>query len=556
MITIQGQGVSNGIAIAPIGCYRREKIVKTCDATMRADKAWQTFCEMQKKAEKELLRLQEKARDEAGEEAALLFETHQMLLADEDYQAVIRDKIEGGMAPDVAVHEATEEFRQMFRSMDDPYMQAREADIADVGMRLIRHLNGMGEQENVFDTMVIVAADDLAPSETIQLDKTKIAGFWLAGGAAAGHTAILSRTMGIPAVIQTGSVDWTVYEGCMAILDGSTGSVIIEPNEETLARFVKRQQEEAQKQAWMQELKCKANQTRDGQEVRVYCNISSPDDVSAVVQNDGGGVGLFRSEFLYLNSQDYPTEEEQFEAYKRVLCEMEGKRVIIRTCDIGADKKIDYFNLGEEDNPAMGMRALRISLSRPLFFREQLRALYRASVFGRLGIMLPMVASVWEVREAKKCCDAVKQELKKEGIPYRNDVELGIMIETPAAALISDELAREVDFFSCGTNDLIQYTLACDRQNHELGRFYNPHHLAVLRLIKLATDNAHRHGIWIGICGELAADTTLTETFLAMGIDELSVSPRFVLPLRQKVRELDIRTVRTRIMERLRLTCE
>lgn len=551
MITIQGQGVSNGIAIAPIGCYRREKIVKTCNVTMSIEEAWQTFCEMRQKAEEELSRLQEKARDEAGEEAALLFETHQMLLADEDYQAVIRDKIEAGLAPDVAVHEATEEFRQMFRSMDDPYMQAREADIADIGMRLIRHLSGTGEEENVFDTTVIVAADDLAPSETIQLDKTKIVGFLLAGGAAAGHTAILSRTMGIPAVIQTGSVDWTAYEGCMAIVDGSTGSVIIEPNEETLARFAQKQQEEVQKQAWMQELKGKANQTKDGQQVRIYCNISSPDDVSAVVRNDGGGIGLFRSEFLYLNSQDYPTEAEQFEAYKRVLCEMEGKRVIIRTCDIGADKKIDYFHLREEDNPAMGMRALRISLSRPLFFREQLRALYRASVFGRLGIMLPMVASVWEVREAKKCCDAVKQELKKEGIPYRNDVELGIMIETPAAALISDELAREVDFFSCGTNDLIQYTLACDRQNHELGRFYNPHHLAVLRLIKLATDNAHRHGIWIGICGELAADTTLTETFLAMGIDELSVSPRFVLSLRQKVRELDIRTVRTRILERL-----
>lgn len=551
MITIQGQGVSNGIAIAPIGCYRREKIIKTCDGTMSADEAWQTFCEIRQKAEEELSRLQEKAKDEAGEEAALLFETHQMLLADEDYQAVIRDKIEAGLAPDVAVHEATEEFRQMFRLMDDPYMQAREADIADVGMRLIRHLSGMGEQENVFDTTVIVAADDLAPSETIQMDKTKIAGFLLAGGAAAGHTAILSRTMGIPAVIQTGSVDWTAYEGCMAILDGSTGSVIIEPNEEMLTRFAQKQQEEAQKQAWMQELKGKANQTKDGQQVRIYCNISSPDDVSAVVRNDGGGIGLFRSEFLYLNSQDYPTEEEQFEAYKRVLCEMEGKRVIIRTCDIGADKKIDYFHLREEDNPAMGMRALRISLSRPLFFREQLRALYRASVFGRLGIMLPMVASVWEVREAKKCCDAVKQELKKEGIPYRNDVELGIMIETPAAALISDELAREVDFFSCGTNDLIQYTLACDRQNHELGRFYNPHHLAVLRLIKLATDNAHRHGIWIGICGEMAADTTLTETFLAMGIDELSVSPRFVLPLRQKVREMDIRTVRTQILESL-----
>lgn len=418
-------------------------------------------------------------------------------------------------------------------------------------MRLIRILSGRQEMAVTFRETVILAADDLAPSETIQLDKSKIAAFLLSGGAATGHTAILARTLGIPAVIGMGDALLKEYEGRTAILDGGTGSVIIEPNDETLVRYWNQQDADREKQKWMDVLKGQPNRTRDGQEVRIYCNISTPNDVHAVLVNDGNGIGLFRSEFLYLNSDDYPTEEEQFEAYKRVLADMSGRRVIIRTCDIGADKQIDYFDLPREDNPAMGMRALRISLSRPQFFRSQLRALYRASVFGKLGIMFPMVASVWEVREAKKCCEAVKQELKKEGIPYSQNVELGIMIETPSAALISDRLAEEVDFFSCGTNDLIQYTLACDRQNHELGRFYDPHHLSVLRLIKLAADNAHRHGIWIGICGELASDTTLTETFLAMGIDELSVSPRFVLPLRQTVRELDMRLSKEKILQKL-----
>lgn len=550
MITIQGQGVSAGIAIAPIAFYRREQIDEpqgVYDETRELER----FVEAVKRAEDELSLLVEKARNEVGEEGAMLFETHQMMLGDEDYQSAIKQCIGEGASAIRAVREATESFGEMFRSMEDPYMQAREADIRDIGMRLISVLSGRERAGNTFDEQVILAADDLTPSETIRLDKMKVVGFLLSGGTASGHTAILSRTMGIPAVIQAGYALQAEQEGRTAILDGGAGSVIIEPNDDALSRFRQRQQEEVEKRAWIKRLIGKENRTKDGQKVRIYCNISSPDDVSAVLLNDGGGIGLFRSEFLYLNSCDYPTEEEQFEAYKRVLCDMQDKRVIIRTCDIGADKQIGYFDLAHEDNPAMGMRALRISLSRPSFFHTQLRALYRASVFGKLGIMFPMVASVWEVVEAKKCCDAVKLELKREGIPYRNDVEIGIMIETPAAALISDRLAREVDFFSCGTNDLIQYTLACDRQNHELGRFYDAHHLAVLRLIKMAADNAHKHGIWIGICGELASDTTLTETFLSMGIDELSVSPRFVLPLRRKVRESDMGAVRKRILEEL-----
>lgn len=551
MIVVQGQGVSSGIAIAPIAFYQRQ-ITSDDRAPTDANAEWQMFCLAAEKAQSELERIVEKARREAGEEASLLFETHQMMLEDEDYCDAIEAKIkEDKLSASSAVEAVTEQFAKMFRAMQDQYMQAREADIKDIGMRLMRILSGQENQGFALEERVILAADDLAPSETIQLDKSKIVGFLLTGGAAAGHTAILARTMGIPAVIGLGDSLLNAYEGRMAILDGGTGSVLVDPNEDMLKRFRERQQQEAEKQSWMEKLKGQPNRTRDGQEVRIYCNISTPNDVHAVMLNDGGGIGLFRSEFLYLNSNDYPTEEEQFEAYKSVLVNMAGKRVIIRTCDIGADKQIDYFGLPREDNPAMGMRALRISLSRPLFFRSQLRALYRASVFGRLGIMFPMVTSVWEVREAKKCCESVKQELKKEGIPYKNDVELGIMIETPAAALVSDKLAQEVDFFSCGTNDLVQYTLACDRQNHDLGRFYDPHHLSVLRLIKMATDNAHQHGIWIGICGELAADTELTETFLAMGVDELSVSPRFVLPLRQAVREIDTRISREKILQEL-----
>ena len=427
----------------------------------------------------------------------------------------------------------------MFEAMDDAYMQGRAADVKDVSQRILGILCGVVQGGIASDVPVLLASDDLAPSETIQLDKSKILGFITSMGSGSSHTAILARTMGIPAIVGLGDQLDPIYEGRQVVVDGSTGVVIIDPTEDVFADFVQKREAQLHRQALLATLKGEENITRDGKKIRVYCNIGSPEDVDAVLTNDGGGIGLFRSEFLYLNSSTYPTEEQQFEAYKAVLTGMAGKEVIIRTCDIGADKQIDYFELPKEENPALGMRALRISLTRPGFFRTQLRALYRASAYGKLGIMFPMVTSVWEVRETKKLIEDVKRELRKEGLPYSDHVEIGIMIETPAAAILSDRLAKEVDFFSCGTNDLTQYTLACDRQNNDLGRFYDPHHPAVVRLLKMVVDNAHRNGIWVGICGELGADLEMTETFLAIGIDELSVSPRAVLPLRQKIRSIN-----------------
>ncbi|MBR1759308.1 MAG: phosphoenolpyruvate--protein phosphotransferase, partial [Lachnospiraceae bacterium] len=395
---------------------------------------------------------------------------------------------------------------------------------------------------------VILAADDLAPSETVQLDKSKILGFVTEGGSGSSHTAILARTMGIPAIIGVGNQLKPEYEGREVIIDGSTGKVVVGADEQTKQVLMKKREDQIKMRKMLEELKGKENVTKDGQKIKVYCNIGDPEDVPPVLNNDGGGIGLFRSEFLYLNCDDYPTEEYQFQAYKKVLSDMEGKEVVIRTLDIGADKQIDYFELPKEENPALGNRALRICLNRPEIFRTQLRALFRASAYGKLGIMFPMVTSVWEVKEARKMCEQVKKELDAEGIPYSPDVEIGIMIETPAAAMMSDRLAKLVDFFSCGTNDLTQYTLACDRQNNDLGRFFNPHHPAVLRLLKMVCDNAHKNGVWVGICGELGADLELTETFLSIGIDELSVSPRSVLPLRQKIRETCVSAVREKIL--------
>ena len=395
---------------------------------------------------------------------------------------------------------------------------------------------------------MILAADDLAPSETVQLDKSKILGFVTEGGSGSSHTAILARTMGIPAIIGVGNQLKPEYEGREVIIDGSTGKVVVGADEQTKQVLMKKREDQIKMRKMLEELKGKENVTKDGQKIKVYCNIGDPEDVPPVLNNDGGGIGLFRSEFLYLNCDDYPTEEYQFQAYKKVLSDMEGKEVVIRTLDIGADKQIDYFELPKEENPALGNRALRICLNRPEIFRTQLRALFRASAYGKLGIMFPMVTSVWEVKEARKMCEQVKKELDAEGIPYSPDVEIGIMIETPAAAMMSDRLAKLVDFFSCGTNDLTQYTLACDRQNNDLGRFFNPHHPAVLRLLKMVCDNAHKNGVWVGICGELGADLELTETFLSIGIDELSVSPRSVLPLRQKIRETCVSAVREKIL--------
>ena len=552
MITIQGKGVSSGVGVGPLYFYHRAKTTITRYQVEDTDAEWSRFKGAQTAAIEQLGELAEKARAEAGDEAAMLFETHQMMAEDLDYEEAIEAKIkEEKNNAEAAVTDVAAQFADMFASMDDSYMQARAADVKDVSNRILGILCGVVAGGIASEVPVILAADDLAPSETVQLDKEKILGFITAGGSGSSHTAILARTMGIPAIVGVGNALKPEYEGRPVIIDGSTGNVVIDPDDMTRDHLLKKREKELRLQRLLESLKGQPNITKDCKSIRIYCNIGSPDDVHAVQVNDGGGIGLFRSEFLYLNSKDYPTEDEQFEAYKQVLSDMEDKEVIIRTCDIGADKQIGYFNLPKEENPAMGMRALRISLTRPEFFKTQLRALYRASAYGKLGIMFPMVTSVWEVREAKKICENVKNELKAEGIPYSDDVQIGIMIETPAAAIMSDRLAKEVDFFSCGTNDLTQYTLACDRQNNDLGRFYDPHHPALLRLLKLVADNAHKNGIWVGICGELGADLTLTETFLAIGIDELSVSPRAVLPLRNAVRMTDTRESSPRILEAL-----
>lgn len=540
MITIQGKGVSVGVGIGPLCFYRR--VSSEIERRRIDDTAaeWQRFKTAQATAMEQLGFLAEKARMEAGDEVAVLFEIHQMMAEDLDYVEAIESAIKNEhLNAEAAVSDTAVQFAEMFAAMEDTYMQARAADVKDVSSRILGVLSGMAQGGVNSRTPILLAADDLSPSETVQLDKSKILGFITAGGSGSSHTAILARTMGIPAVIGVGEALKPDYEGHTVIVDGSVGTIIIDPDSETIERMTKKKNEQLQLQRSLEELRGQPNMTKDGKSIRVYCNIGSPDDIHAVQTNDGGGIGLFRSEFLYLNSKTYPTEDEQFEAYKKVLSDMAGKEVIIRTCDIGADKQIDYFELPKEENPAMGMRALRISLSRPGMFRTQLRALYRASAFGKLGIMFPMVTSVWEVREAKKLCEAVKSDLDREGIPYASDVQVGIMIETPSAAIISDRLAKEVDFFSCGTNDLTQYTLACDRQNSDLGRFYDPHHIALLRLLKLVADNAHKNGIWVGICGELAADLDLTEVFLAIGIDELSVTPRAVLSLRNEIRKID-----------------
>ncbi len=540
MITIQGKGVSSGIGMGPLYFFRRAKTEIKNYIVEDADAEWLRFKGAQSIAVDQLGALAEKARTEAGDEAAMLFETHQMMAEDLDYEEAIQALIqEEKHNAEWAVSDVAEQFAEMFAMMDDSYMQARAADVKDVSQRILGILCGVVQGGIDSDVPVLLASDDLAPSETIQLDKSKILGFVTAHGSGSSHTAILARTMGIPAIVGLGDALDPSYEGRLVVVDGSTGAVIVDPTDEVFADFVQKREAQLQRQALLATLKGEQNITRDGKTIRVYCNIGSPEDVDAVITNDGGGIGLFRSEFLYLNSATYPTEEEQFEAYKAVLSGMGGKEVIIRTCDIGADKQIDYFELPKEENPALGMRALRISLTRPGFFRTQLRALYRASAYGKLGIMFPMVTSVWEVRETKKLIEDVKRELDEEGLPYSDHVEIGIMIETPAAAILSDRLAKEVDFFSCGTNDLTQYTLACDRQNNDLGRFYDPHHPAVVRLLKMVVDNAHKNGIWVGICGELGADLEMTETFLAIGVDELSVSPRAVLPLRQKIRSIN-----------------
>ena len=549
MITIQGKGVSAGIGMGPLYFYRRAKTEIKRYEVEDKQAEWLRFKGAQAIAVEQLGVLAEKAREEAGDEAAMLFETHQMMAEDLDYEEAIQALItEDGLNAEAAVSDTAEQFSAMFEAMDDEYMKGRAADVKDVSSRILGILCGVVQGGIDSAVPVLLASDDLAPSETIQLDKSKILGFVTSFGSSSSHTAILARTLGIPSVVGLGDQLDPIYEGRQVVVDGATGAVIIDPTEDVFADFVAKREEQMHQRALLETLKGQENITKDGKKIRVYCNIGSPEDVDAVKVNDGGGIGLFRSEFLYLNSSTYPTEEEQFEAYKAVLTGMGDKEVIIRTCDIGADKQIDYFELPKEENPAMGLRALRISLTRPAFFRTQLRALYRASAYGNLGIMFPMVTSVWEVRETKKLIESVKKELDAEGIPYSDHVEIGVMIETPAAAVISDRLAKEVDFFSCGTNDLTQYTLACDRQNNDLGRFYDPHHLSVIRLLKMVVENAHKNGVWVGICGELGADLDMTETFLAIGVDELSVTPRAVLAVRNKVRSIDTTESTPRIL--------
>ena len=549
MISIQGKGVSTGVAAGPLYFYQRVKSTIRRFQVADREAEWARFKAAQAKAIDQLGELAEKARAEAGDEAALLFETHQMMCEDLDYEEAIEAGIkEEGRNAEAVVTDTGAQFAEMFAAMDDTYMQARAADVKDVSGRIVGILLGVVQGGIDSEVPVILAADDLAPSETVQLDKSKILGFITEGGSGSSHTAILARTMGIPAIIGVGDQLKAEFEGRDVIVDGGTGNVVIDPDEPTRERLMAKRAELIKRQELLNQLKGLPNVSVDGHEVRVFCNIGNPEDVHAVLANDGGGIGLFRSEFLYLNCDDYPTEDYQFEAYKKVLADMEGKEVVIRTLDIGADKMIEYFKLPKEENPALGNRALRICLNRPEIFKTQLRALYRASAYGRLSIMFPMVTSVWEVKEAKKMCELVKKELKAEGLPYSDEVDVGIMIETPAAAIISDRLAKIVDFFSIGTNDLTQYTLACDRQNNDLGRFFNAHHPAVLRLIKMVAANAHKEGIWCGICGELGADLELTETFLSIGVDELSVSPRAVLPLRQKVRETNVAAVKPKLV--------
>ncbi len=538
MIMIQGKGVSKGVEKGPLYFFQRPDttIVKTTVTDVEAEKA--RLAAAQAASMEQLEVLAEKCREEAGDEAAVLFETHAMFVEDEDFVECMTSVMEEESCnAEYAVEQAGEQFAAMFAAMDDAYMQARAADIKDVARRILDNLMGVVAGVIDSDVPVILAADDLAPSETLQLDKSKILAFVTQGGSGNSHTAILARTMGIPAVCGAGDALKQDYNGRTAYIDGETGELFLDPDEITLTGLKEKREKQIEMKKLLETMKGQEDVTLDGKKMMLYCNIGSPEDVAAVQNNDGQGIGLFRSEFLYLAASDYPTEDEQFEAYKQVAAAMNGKRVVIRTLDIGADKQVDYFDMKKEENPAMGVRAIRICLNRPEVFRTQLRALYRASAYGKVAIMFPMITSVWEVKECKRACAKVMAELDDEGIPYNKDTELGIMIETPASVFVADALAKEVDFFSVGTNDLTQYTLACDRQANDLGKFFDPHHPAVLRALKMATDAAHKAGIWIGICGELGADISLLPTFLAIGIDELSVSPTSVLPLRAEIRK-------------------
>ncbi|MCM1256928.1 MAG: phosphoenolpyruvate--protein phosphotransferase [Roseburia sp.] len=541
MVEYKGKSVYGGIAIGKIHIMAksqqnivRQKIEDTVQEIGRFETA-------KEEAKNQLAQLYEKAKTEVGETNAAIFEIHQMMLDDEDYVDSIKNIITGqSVNAEYAVGVTADNFAEMFSSMEDAYMKERAADIRDISERVVRVLSNAEGSKDEAGEPAIILADDLAPSETVLLDKNLVLSFVTVHGSTNSHTAILARTMNIPALVSVGMEISPELEGKMAVVDGFNGVFYIEPDEETLTKMQKSLEEDLEKQRLLQELKGKENVTKDGRNVLVYANIGNVKDLAYVLANDAGGIGLFRSEFVYLESSAYPTEEEQFMIYKKAAETMAGKRVIIRTLDIGADKQADYFNLDKEENPAMGLRAIRICLTRPDIFKTQLRALYRASVYGKIAVMYPMITSVEEVRKIKEISGEVKAELDAENIAYQ-DIEEGIMIETPAAVMISDLLAKEVDFFSIGTNDLSQYTMAVDRQNPKLDEFFNPHHEAVLRMIGMVCENAHKENVWVGICGELGADLELTERFLRMGVDELSVSPSYVLPLRNRIRNLDLR---------------
>lgn len=541
MITLKGKSVFPGITIGPLALFHRNTISTVAHEISDVDAEIKRFHDARNTSMEQLQVLYDKAVEKVGEEQAAVFEVHQMMLEDDDYIESIEGQIrDEHINAEAAVENTAQQFADMFRAMDDEYMQGRAADVIDISRRVEMELcGGIGIDFSKYDE-VIIAADDLAPSETLQLDTDKILGFVTSGGSTSSHTAILARTLGIAAVVGTNTHLHTDVDGMVAIVDGTTGIVYINPDEKTLLTMKEKQQAEIARKEKLELVRGKESVTVDGRKINVYANIGNTENLPQVLDNDAEGIGLFRSEFLYLGKNDYPTEEEQFEAYKKTAMALDGKTVVIRTLDIGADKKVDYFNLAPEENPAMGMRAIRICLTRPELFRTQLRALCRASAFGKIAIMFPMIISVDEVKRCKEILQDVRRELDEQGMKYDKDMEVGIMIETPAAAIMSDELAKEVDFFSIGSNDLTQYTLAIDRQQTTLDAFFDPHHPAVLRLIEETIKNGHKEGIWVGICGELGADLTLTETFLRMGVDELSVSPPSVLPLREKIRSLDI----------------
>ncbi|MCI7322251.1 MAG: phosphoenolpyruvate--protein phosphotransferase [Lachnospiraceae bacterium] len=538
-----GKGVYGAVAIGRISLFRKADLSVERVHREDTDSEKKRVEDAKAQAGEQIQELYEKALKEVGEANAQIFEIHMMMLDDEDYNESIEHIIDTQKVnAEYAVAVTADNFAEMFASMEDAYMQARSADVKDISNRIIANLMGKKEQKNQSADKMIICADDLAPSETVSLDKDKVLAFVTAYGSSNSHTAILARNMNIPAVIGVGDGFLSeIADGQNAVVDGFTGEIYVDPDAETLQKYSQKQKEDEERKKLLQNLKGKENVTLDGTKINIYANIGGVENIGAVLANDAGGIGLFRSEFLYLQNSDFPTEEQQFFAYKKVLESMSGKKVIVRTLDIGADKQADYFGLKKEENPALGMRAIRICLTRPDIFKTQLRALYRASAFGELGIMFPMITSVNEVEKILEICEEVRNELTNEGIEFSEHVELGIMIETPAAAIISDRLAPLVDFFSVGTNDLTQYTLACDRQNPDIENFVDTHHEAILRLIEMAAENAHKNGAWIGICGELAADTTLTETFLRMGIDELSVSPAFVLKVRDTVRKIRLK---------------